>query len=82
MIVSGACKFAGDPDKLSLVWDALRAHPLGATAKVIAGDLGWKAVYASQRLGKLAVYGIIDRVPNPNPGAREFRYSIKRHVHA
>jgi hypothetical protein len=60
------------------LFDALRPFPHGATAKVIAGVLGWRTTDASARLGKLAMYDIIDRVPNPEGRSNEYRYSIRR----
>lgn len=77
---SSVSKFCGDPEKLSIIWDALRPFPNGATAKQLAAKLGWKPTVASQRLGKLAMYDIIDRVPHPTE--RGYRYSVRRAVNA
>ncbi len=86
MISTGTSKFCGDPVKLDVIWQALRPFPNGATAIQLAEKLGWKPSVASQRLGKLAMYDIIDRVPihvmaRPGHATRQFRYSIKRHAH-
>lgn len=75
-------------DVVSQVWEALRPFQHGATAKVIAGKLGWPQPKASQMLGRLAVYDVIDRVPinvsyGPGrPSKREYRYSIRRRANA
>ena len=77
-------------EAVDVLWSALRDFPNGATAKTIAAKLGWKQTVASSRLGRLAMYGIVDRVPINVPSiirdrhdrrrgsTREYRYSIKK----
>ena len=81
-------------DTVSVLWEALRPFPNGATAKRIAEKLGWPQTKASGMLGRLAVYDVIDRVPvnvpqigadvlgRKRPSTREYRYSLRRVANA
>lgn len=61
--------------------DALKDHPEGATPDQIARAVNRQVGTTSARLGKLAMYGVIDRTPIPAPpgmGRIAYRYHAKR----
>lgn len=73
-------RVGGQPDNAAdnLLFTELCRYPNGATAKIVADNLGLKAARASALLGKLAMYDIIDRVPNPEGRSNEYRYKVRR----
>lgn len=62
------------------VFAALRQLGGQATAKQIAHHLNWRETLASSRLGRLAMYRVIDRVPMVRADGHgiHYRYSIKQ----
>lgn len=64
-------------EKREAILRALGKHPDGATAKVIAADLGWKTHNASQRMGMMFFQGHLVRHNVGGIRTREYRYCIK-----
>lgn len=62
---------------LDRLFDALRNHPGGATAKEIGIEIDWPQAHTSGRLGKLAMYGMIDRTMRPREGGGRAEYSYR-----
>lgn len=70
-------------DLVNRILAVLRERPDGATAKEIGEAIAWPACSTSGRLGKLAMYGHLDRELLPpksrkhSPG-KEYLYRIKQ----
>lgn len=67
------------------IFDVLKKHPRGITAKQVSAEMNTAQARTSSRLGRLAMYGMIDRELLPAPKCKhrpgkEYSYRLKQHT--
>lgn len=65
------------PDRENFILTKLAGHAGGATAKMLAPDLGMPSRQASECLGRLFFAGKVDRERMPQNGVRTHEYLYK-----
>lgn len=66
-------------EKLDEIWEALRQHRNGATARQLANQMHKPLPNISSRLSRFYYYGYAERIPTGGP-YKEYRYRLRRSV--